>query len=199
MELAACTLEQEYVLFRQIWPTGRSRSRASRPGPPCQRCVDPIHLRPTRGRDTVVRGGQEVDLVYMERMQRGSVVDDTPMVSSAYAGALHWTCSGLKFSGMDGRSRSCLCLPWEHPSSPAQRRSACRAGHRRPRDQETRCSRIDIDTFEPEGSGCGRSIRQMPSRIRAAPFQNRCDFGRLRSEVLFVHNTIQRDYESHDS
>jgi len=42
-----------------------------------------------------------VDLVYMERMQCGSVVDDTLMVRSAYAGACHWTCSGPKFAAMD--------------------------------------------------------------------------------------------------
>ena len=39
--------------------------------------------------------------MYMERMQCGSVVDDTRMVRSAYAGAFHWTCSGLKFAAMD--------------------------------------------------------------------------------------------------
>ena len=66
-------------------------------------------------------------------------------------------------------------------------------------DQGTRCWRFDVDTFEREGSGCGRCIRHMPTRIRAALFQSRCDFRRLRSEVFLVHNTILRDYESHDS
>jgi hypothetical protein len=35
----------------------------------------------------------------MERMQCGSVVDDTLMVRSAYAGAFHWTCGD--FAAMD--------------------------------------------------------------------------------------------------
>jgi hypothetical protein len=34
-------------------------------------------------------------------MQCGSVVDDTLTVRSVYAGAFHWTCSGLKFAAMD--------------------------------------------------------------------------------------------------
>jgi hypothetical protein len=34
-------------------------------------------------------------------MQCGSVVGDTLMVRSAYAGAFHWTCGGLKFAAMD--------------------------------------------------------------------------------------------------
>src|SRR4029077_18496588 len=136
----------------------------------------------------------------MGSMQCGCAADDTLMVRSVYAGAFHWTCSGLKFAAMD-MWKQILSLSTVNPlSAPAQVRSACGAtGHYRPPDQETGCSRFDIDTLEPEGSGWGRSIRHMPSRIRAALFQNRCDFRRLRSEVLFVHNTIQRDYESHDS
>lgn len=39
--------------------------------------------------------------MYMERMQCGSVVDDTLTVRSAYAGAFHGICSGLKFAAMD--------------------------------------------------------------------------------------------------
>jgi hypothetical protein len=136
----------------------------------------------------------------MERMQCGSVVDDTLMVRSAYAGAFQWTCSGLKFAAMDVEA-DLVFVYREAPffTSSTFDRLVERRAVIDPPDQETRCSRFDIDTFEPEGSGCGRSIRHMPTRIRAALFQSRCDFRRLRSEVLFVHNTIQGDYESHDS
>src|SRR5260370_34363800 len=45
--------------------------------------------------------GQEVDLVYVERMYFPSSVDNTPMLISTYASACHRTCIRRKLSAID--------------------------------------------------------------------------------------------------
>jgi hypothetical protein len=135
----------------------------------------------------------------MERMQCGSVVDDTRMVRGAYAGAFHWTCSGLKFTAMDVEA-DLVFVYREPPFFTGSTSIGLQSGGRSSTPGSGNALLpARYRPFEPEGSGCGRSICHMPTRIRAALCQSRCDYRRLLSEVLFVHNTIQRDYESHDS
>src|SRR6266481_5705654 len=54
-----------------------------------------------RKRNAILRVGEEVRLVYVERMQFGSPIDNTPMLISTYAHACHWTLIHRKLAAVD--------------------------------------------------------------------------------------------------
>ena len=60
--------------------------------------IQPLRVRE---RDAVFCIGQEVNLVYVERMEFGCLVDNTPMLISADASACDWSCIRRKLPPVD--------------------------------------------------------------------------------------------------
>src|ERR1700733_7546124 len=60
-------------------------------------------IQPLRMREghTILRIGQKMHLVYVERMQLGGSIEDSPMLISTYAGAGYWTCVRRVLAAVD--------------------------------------------------------------------------------------------------
>ena len=65
------------------------------------RNIHGIQPRRMRERNAVLCIGQEVDLVYVEWMEFGSSIHDTPMLINTYANACHRTCVGRELASID--------------------------------------------------------------------------------------------------
>src|SRR5580693_8516295 len=92
--------------------------------------VHGVQPRGVRERDAIFCISQEVDLVYVERMQFGGQVDNTPMLISTYTGGCHRTCIHSELAPIDVEAVLVL----------------------RKGDNEVRCSlrqRLNINRLEP--------------------------------------------------
>ena len=73
------------------------------------RNIHGIKPRRMRERGTVLCVSQEVDLVYVERMEFSSLVDNSPMLISTYANARHRTCIRRELAAIDVEAVFVFC------------------------------------------------------------------------------------------